>query len=134
MDLARYHRLRNTYYRLEGQRCSACEQVQFPPAAFCRQCQQRKLTPMPLSGKGAVFSFAEVGQGPRGFPGPYLVAMIRLDEGPLVTAQLTDVDPEQVAIGLRVETVTRKLRETGPEGYLVYGYKFRPEMAAAEAR
>jgi len=43
-----------------------------------------------------------------------------------VTAQLTDVDPEDVAIGLPVEMVTRRLQEQGAHGYLVYGYKFRP--------
>jgi hypothetical protein len=65
---------------------------------------------------------------PRGFEGqrPYTVALVKLDEGPLVTAQLTDVDENDVRIGMRVEMVTRKLREEGTEGQIVYGYKFRP--------
>jgi uncharacterized protein len=33
-------------------------------------------------------------------------------------------------IGQRVEMVTRKLREFGPEGMIVYGYKFRPIVDA----
>ena len=48
--------------------------------------------------------------------------------GPLVTAQLTDVNSDDVEIGLRVEMVTRKLREDGPEGQIIYGYKFRPVL------
>ena len=47
----------------------------------------------------------------------------------MVTAQLTDVDHEQVKIGMRLEMVTRKLREDGPEGQIIYGYKFRPVLA-----
>jgi uncharacterized OB-fold protein len=59
------------------------------------------------------------------------VALIRLEEGPLVTAQLTDVAPEEVSIGQPVEMVTRKIREDGPDGLIVYGYKFRPRLQAA---
>ena len=48
---------------------------------------------------------------------------------PMVTAQLTDVDNSSVGIGMPVEMVTRKLREDGDRGMLVYGYKFRPVLA-----
>ena len=65
---------------------------------------------------------------PQGFEEqkPYVIAIVQLDEGPMVTAQLTDINHEAVAIGMRVEMVTRKLREEGSEGQIVYGYKFRP--------
>jgi uncharacterized OB-fold protein len=62
---------------------------------------------------------------------PYTVALIKLDEGPMVTAQLTDVNASDVKIGMRVEMVTRKLREEGDEGQIIYGYKFRPPLADA---
>jgi uncharacterized protein len=61
---------------------------------------------------------------------PYLVALVKLDEGPMITAQLTDCDAEQVAIDMRVEVVTRRLRDLGPDGLIVYGYKFRPTLPA----
>ena len=44
----------------------------------------------------------------------------------MITAQLTDVAPEDVRIGMPVEMVTRKLRAQGDEGTIIYGYKFRP--------
>jgi uncharacterized OB-fold protein len=56
------------------------------------------------------------------------VALVRLEEGPLVTAQLTDVEAADVHVGLPVEMVTRRLQEKGPEGLIVYGYKFRPRL------
>jgi hypothetical protein len=62
---------------------------------------------------------------------PYTVALVKLEEGPLVTAQLTDVAPNEVEIGMPVEMVTRKLRTQGDEGLIIYGYKFRPRLVAA---
>ena len=83
-----------------------------------------------LSGRGEVYSFSTMYNAPHGFEEqkPYTIALIKLDEGPMVTAQLTDVNSGDVAIGLRVEMVTRKLREEGAEGQIIYGYKFRPVM------
>lgn len=130
MDLPRYHRLRSAYYRLEGRRCTACEAVQFPPRDRCEKCRETNLEPHCLSGRGKVYAHAEVSQAPRGFTAPYVVAMIELEEGMKVTAQLTDVESRDVAVGLPVEMVTRRLQEKGERGYLVYGYKFRPRLAA----
>jgi len=55
---------------------------------------------------------------------PYVIALVKLDEGPMVLAQMTDLDGEP-EIGMPVEMVTRKLRTDGEEGIIVYGYKFR---------
>ncbi len=54
-----------------------------------------------------------------------MLAHIQLDEGPVVTGQLTDLagEPE---IGMRVEMVVRKLRTDGTRGIIGYGPKFRP--------
>ncbi len=129
MDLPRYHRLRPAYYRLEGRRCGACEAVHFPPRDRCGKCDGTSLTPHRLSGRGTVYAYTEVAQAPEGFTAPYVVAMIELEEGIKVTAQLTDVEPQDVAVGLAVEMVTRRLRSMGERGYIVYGYKFRPRLA-----
>lgn len=81
-----------------------------------------------LSGRGVIYSYTLMYNVPQGFEEqkPYTVALVKLDEGPMVTAQLTDVDSQTVTIGMRVEMVTRKLREDGDEGQIIYGYKFRP--------
>jgi uncharacterized OB-fold protein len=134
MDLPRYHRLTAPYYRLEGRRCTGCGAVQFPPREACGACRSRESEPFRFSGRGSVYSFAEVAQPPRGFSGPYVVALVELEEGVRVTAQLTDVELDEVEIGMAVEMVTRRLQEKGPHGYLVYGYKFRPVMALRPRR
>ncbi len=80
-----------------------------------------------FGGTGEVLSFTTVIDAPAGFEeqAPYTLALVRLDEGPMITAQLTDLEgaPE---LGMRVEMVTRKLRSDGPNSVIVYGYKFRP--------
>ncbi|MEJ2090008.1 MAG: Zn-ribbon domain-containing OB-fold protein [Gammaproteobacteria bacterium] len=82
-----------------------------------------------LSGRGTVHSYSEVAQTPDGFEPPHLMALVRLDEGIVVAAQLTDVDPEDIEIGMPVEMVTRRIKDHGPHGLLVYGYKFRPSVS-----
>ncbi len=79
-----------------------------------------------FAGTGEIYSFTTLQEPPEGFEeqAPYTLALIRLDEGVLITAQLTDLDGP-VAIGDRVEMVTRKLSTEGSKGMIVYGYKFR---------
>lgn len=128
MSLPRHWRLRDTRYRLVGARCTACGERMLPAREICPHCRTPGPEPYTFSGKGRVYSHTTVYEAPTGYEGsvPFTLALVRLDEGPLVTAQLTDIDPGQTEIDQRVEMVTRKLREHGPQGLIVYGYKFRP--------
>jgi len=128
MELPRYHRMRRTLYHLEGSACAACGGRFFPPRAVCPSCRKGDLTPHRFSGRGTLYSYTRVGQPPRGFASlaPYDVGMVRLEEGPLVTAQLSDTEGVDLAIGMPVEMVTRTLRDAAEHGSIVYGYKFRP--------
>lgn len=121
-------RLRGQRYRLEGEICDHCGEVIFPPRDICPACKQPAKTPHTLSGHGKVYSFSTIYSAPEGFETytPYTVALVQLDEGPMVTAQLTDIAPDDIEIGMSVEMVTRRLRTHGEEGTIVYGYKFRP--------
>ena len=56
--------------------------------------------------------------------GAYPVALVQLEEGPRLIAQLTEVDPEAVVIGLAIEAVFRRIYRQ--EGVARYGTKFRP--------
>jgi len=87
-----------------------------------------------FSGKGRVYSFSTVYDPPERFEDyvPYTVAIIELEEGPLVTARLTDVDNNGVYIGMPVEMVTRILSEDGERGLINYGYNFRPPIPKSE--
>ena len=131
MDIPRHWRLRKQRYGLVGEVCGHCDAKVFPPRDICPSCGEEAKTLYTFSGKGQVYSYTTVFDAPAGFEdsAPYTVAMIKLDEGPFVTAQLTDLDNRTVEIGMPVEMVTRKLRSaTDERGMLVYGYKFRPAM------
>ena len=131
MDIPRHWRLRKQRYGLVGEVCEHCDAKVFPPRDICPSCGEEAKTLYNFSGRGEVYSYTTVFDAPAGFEdnAPYTVAMIKLEEGPLVTAQLTDLENKQVEIGMPVEMVTRKLRSaTDERGMLVYGYKFRPVM------
>ncbi len=131
MQVARHWRLKKQRYALVGEVCPHCEHKIFPPRDICPDCGQEAKDLYAFSGRGEVYSVTTVYDAPAGYEesAPYTVALIRLEEGPLVTAQLTDLNGRDVEIGTPVEMVTRKLRNDGDErGMLVYGYKFRPVL------
>ena len=133
METSRHWRLRQQRYALVGEVCPSCEQRIFPPRDLCPDCGEEARELYQFSGRGEVYSFTTVYQAPAGFEqeAPYPMAMVRLEEGPLVTAQLTDLGDRAVQIGMPVEMVTRKLRADGERGMLVYGYKFRPLLSGS---
>jgi len=132
MELPRYHRMRGTLYRLLGSACRKCAHRIFPPRTVCPRCKGQDLEPLAFSGRGTLYSFTRVLQPPRGFTnfGTYNVGMVRLDEGPMVSAQIADADGTELQIGLPVEMVTRKLKDAEEHGFILYGYKFRPRVRA----
>jgi hypothetical protein len=131
MEIARHWRLQGERLRLEGGRCDACGALAFPRRPRCASCGDTRQSAHRFRGEGEIWSVCEVVQAPRGFEAqvPYLCALVKLDEGPMVLAQLTDVDAADAKIGLRVEAVTRRIRESGADGLILYGYKFRPRLA-----
>ena len=129
MEVPRHWRLKTQRYKLVGEVCPHCEAKLFPPRDICPECGQEAKTLYTFSGRGEVYSYTTVYEAPAGFEdnAPYTVALVQLDEGPVVTAQLTDLDGQDVKIGMPVEMVTRKIRDDGNQrGIIVYGYKFRP--------
>ena len=130
MEVSRHWRLQEQRYKLVGETCDSCGTKLFPPRDVCLECEAPAQELYTFTGLGEVFSYTTIYDAPAGFEHntPYTIALVKLDEGPIVTAQLTDVDKEEVHIGMPVEMVTRKLRTDGPEGMIVYGYKFRPAV------
>lgn len=132
MEVSRHWRLKDQRYALVGETCDSCGVKLFPPRDVCLECEAPAKELYTFTGVGEIFSFSTIYDAPAGFAAnaPYTVALVKLDEGPIVTAQLTDVDKDELTIGMKVEMVTRKLRTDGPEGMIIYGYKFRPQLVA----
>jgi hypothetical protein len=134
MDIPRHWRLKKQRYALVGEVCEHCNAKLFPPRDICPECGEEAKTLFQFSGKGEVYSYTTVYDAPEGYAeqAPYTLAMVKLNEGPLITAQLTDLGAQKPAIGMPVEMVTRLLRSaTDERGMLIYGYKFRPAVAQA---
>lgn len=121
-------RLNAQRYHLAGEQCEHCLLKIFPPRDLCPNCHAPITAPYYFSGQGEIYSFTQVNQPPATHleQAPYTVALIRLAEGPLVTAMLTDIHPPTPYIGQSVAMVTRVLCRDGDRGTITYGYKFRP--------
>ena len=129
MEIPRHWRLKKQRYALVGEICPHCQAKLFPARDVCPECGGEAKTHYTFSVKGEIYSYTTLHDAPAGFEEqvPYTVALVKLIEGPMVTAQLTDLGEQSVQIGMPVEMVTRKIRQDGnKEGILVYGYKFRP--------
>jgi uncharacterized OB-fold protein len=78
-----------------------------------------------FEGSGEIVTYTTIYTAPESFTKmtPYVLAIVQLDEGPKITAQIV-CDPSEVKIGARVRSVFRKLGEDGPDGVIYYGTKF----------
>lgn len=115
-------------YRLIGSHCETCKENFFPVRPICPECRRRgKMVEKKFKGTGKIFSFTTVQVPPEGFEleAPYVLAIVELDEGPRVTAQVVDCTENDLGFGTPVEMVFRKIQEEGKEGLIHYGFKFK---------
>ncbi|MFS3126867.1 Zn-ribbon domain-containing OB-fold protein [Nocardioides sp. Bht2] len=91
-------------HRLLVQRCRACAHLQHPPRALCTGCgSMADLEFVPGSGHGTVDACTVVHRAPRpDATAPYVVARVRLAEGPILLTQLHGSDPASWQIGAPV--------------------------------
>jgi len=130
MGVARFWREIPQRYNLLGDKCGSCERIFFPPKESCPYCRRKsigKMKEIKLSGKGEVVTYTIIHVGPEDFEEqvPYPIAIIKLEEGPQVTAQIVDCDINEVKIGMKVESTFRKIIQDGSTGAIYYGYKFK---------
>jgi uncharacterized OB-fold protein len=128
--VARFWREIPQRYNLIANKCGSCNRIYFPPRESCPYCRRKsigKMVDTQLKGKGEVLTYTIIHVGPEPFEEqvPYAIAIIRLDEGPKVTAQIVDTPLEEVKIGLRVESTFRRIQDDGYTGAIYYGYKFK---------
>lgn len=94
--------------RLDIQRCAACRRWVHFPDVRCPACGSTELAFEPVGGRGAVATFTVVHRPfVPGFAAhvPYAVGWVDLEEQPglRVFADLVDIAPDDVRIGLPVE-------------------------------
>ncbi|MDD5960323.1 Zn-ribbon domain-containing OB-fold protein [Methanobrevibacter wolinii] len=115
-------------YNLIGSKCTNCGRVFFPPRVICPDCRRKgNIEDIKFSGKGKIYTYSIVRSPSSDFKieAPYAVAIIELEEGAKLTAQIVDTDIDNINIGDPVEMVFRKISEDGADGVISYGYKFK---------
>jgi len=130
--VARFWREIPQRYNFIGNKCGTCERVFFPPRESCPYCRRKSIgniKELKLTGKGEVVTYTIIHIGPEDFEEqtPYPIAIIKLDEGPQITAQIVDCPLEEVKIGMKVENTFRKIQQDGHTGAIYYGYKFKKQ-------
>jgi uncharacterized OB-fold protein len=94
------------------QTCLSCGHRWHPPTPICPACQGERYEWRPVEGRGTVYSWTVVHHAAHvavAQKTPYLVALVTLEEGPRVVANIVDCPMEQVRIGMAVSVVFREI-------------------------
>ena len=113
---------------LLGSRCKNCGEVYLGKRAICIKCYKMgEMEEVALSRTGEIFSYTIIHQSAPWVQVPYIAAVIKLPEGPVLTATLTGCEPRPgtVRVGMPVRMVTEKVRQDS-DGNDVIAYKFKP--------
>jgi uncharacterized OB-fold protein len=96
--------------KLCGTKCQDCGELYVPARKLCTKCNSTNLTWQEMSGKGELAAFTSITVGTPFFvekgygrDKPYCFSVVKLVEGPMVSAQLLGVDeskPEAIKIGM----------------------------------
>ena len=109
--------------RIELPRCGDCDLVIWYPRSICPDCQSTDLTWQSMSGAGTLYSYSVTrAGGGRAWREhlPFVVAYVRLDEGPTMLTNIVDCDPDDLEVDMAVTAV---FDDTGEGNALV---RFRP--------
>ena len=124
--IQRVWRLKNTLLNLLASRCSVCGHVTYPPKMRCPACGSRELREESLPREGEVLSYTIIRVPAKGFEDftPLIIALIKLGDAK-VLAEVVDVKPEEVSVGMRVVATVRRTAQT-IDGGVPYVIKFKP--------
>lgn len=100
--------------RLMLQHCDDCGKVIFYPRLSCPHCFSNNLGWQPASGHGTIYSYTVVeANAPSAFANdiPYVVAVIRLEEGVQMLSNVINCDLAQLRCDMPVEVVFERLND-----------------------
>lgn len=110
---------------LRIQRCKACGALRHPPLPMCSSCQSLEWDWVVSTGRGEIYSFVVHHHPPiPGLDPPCVIALVELEEGTRLVANVAGIPPEDVTVGLPVEV--EFLRIEGEDGWSVPRWRPRP--------
>ncbi|MBI4285946.1 MAG: Zn-ribbon domain-containing OB-fold protein [Chloroflexi bacterium] len=88
--------------KLLGLKCLDCGAITVPPKMVCQQCGSTNLEVTELKGSGVIQTFTSVFVPAEGREGecPYIIVMVKLDEGPWIMGNLEGVEPRQATMAI----------------------------------
>ena len=90
--------------RLLLPRCNACERHFFRPEVACTHCFATDWQWVQASGRGTLYSYTVVHRAPApGFVVPLVLAIVELDEGPVMFSNLVDCAEADIRIGMALQ-------------------------------
>lgn len=103
---------------LRVQRCTACNALRHPPGPMCPSCHSLDWDWVVASGRGEVFSFVVHHHPPiPGLDPPCVIALVQLEEGTRLVANVAGIEPGAVEVGLPVEVEFHRIE--GEDGWVV---------------
>ena len=116
-----------------GSRGTESGTLHLPPARVSIRSEDHldAMDPAPMADVGATVATFTVDRLAYSVSPPVVFAVVDFDGGGRLPVELTDVDPESVRIGQRVEMTFRRLYEA--EGIINYFWKARPARARSRA-
>jgi uncharacterized protein len=98
--------------RLLLQWCSGCERPIFYPREECPYCTATSLRWRPASGRGSLYTFTVEHRAPSplaGGKGPYVIALVDLDEGVRMMANVVNCPLDSLEVGMPLEVTWEQL-------------------------
>ncbi len=95
-------------HQLMIQQCKDCNHYQFYPRILCTECMGQNVEWIKASGRAEVISFTVVRRPvSKAYADetPYLVALIKLEEGPNLMSNIVECEVDSANIGMPVEVV-----------------------------
>lgn len=94
------------------QRCNGCGHHQHYARPFCTACRGRDLVMVASGGHGVLHSYTVVHRAPfDDLPAPYIVALVKLAEGPTILSHLVDCAPADARCDMPVVVDFQLLRD-----------------------
>ena len=98
--------------RLLLQKCQLCNHIQHYPRVVCTACSSIELEWIESGGVGIVDSFTIVHRAPSpAFDAPYVIARVRLTEGPTLLTRIVGAVDEELRCDVAVALVWESLSE-----------------------
>jgi uncharacterized OB-fold protein len=106
--------------------CTSCQALYFDRRNACAHCGGREFGTRRLSNDGSLRAFTIVHRAAPGVPTPYVSAVVDLDGGGVVKANLVGVDPKpdgiELGMKVRMTTFTAGTDDEGTEA-VAFGYE-----------